>query len=78
MPDSGKNVIQKKLRQIPSVEKILESAELQSDIEKFSHPVVALAVKQAVEMIREEVKKEISSYSGAACCGRLEGRRDTG
>ena len=57
MPDSGKNVIQKKLRQIPSVEKILESAELQSDIEKFSHPVVALAVKQAVEMIREEVKK---------------------
>jgi len=57
MPDSGKNVIQKKLRQIPSVEKILESPQLQSDIEKFSHALVALAVKQAVEMIREEVKK---------------------
>jgi len=57
MPDSGKNVIQKKLRQIPSVEKILESPELQSDIDEFSHPVVALAVKQAVEILREEVKK---------------------
>jgi len=57
MPDSGKNVIQKSFRQIPSVEKILESPQLQSDIDEFSHPVVALAVKQAVEMIREEVKK---------------------
>ncbi len=57
MPDSGENVIQKKLRQIPSVEKILESAELKSDIDKFSHPLIALAVKQAVEMMREEVKK---------------------
>ncbi|MCK4404698.1 MAG: L-seryl-tRNA(Sec) selenium transferase [candidate division Zixibacteria bacterium] len=57
MPDSGENVIQEKLRQIPSVEKILESPQLQSDIDEFSHPLVALAVKQAVEMIREEVKK---------------------
>ena len=57
MPDSGENMIQKKLRQIPSVEKILESPELQSDIDEFSHPVVTAAVKQAVELIREEVKK---------------------
>lgn len=57
MPDSSENVIQKKLRQIPSVEKILESPQLQSDIKEFSHPMVVLAVKQAVEMIREEVKK---------------------
>ncbi len=57
MPNSGENVIQKKLRQIPSVEKILESPELKPDIDKFSHPLVAVAVKQAVEMIREDVKK---------------------
>lgn len=57
MPNSGKDVIQKKLRQIPSVEKILELPQLQSDIKEFSHPLVAAAVKQAVEMMREEVKK---------------------
>jgi len=66
MPDSGKSVIQKRLRQIPSVEKILESPELKSDIDKFSHPLVALAVKQAVEVTREKVKegKEGTSLEG--------------
>jgi L-seryl-tRNA(Ser) seleniumtransferase len=63
MPDSGENVIQKKLRQIPSVEKILESPELKSEIEGFSHPFVAGAVKQAVETIREEVKRGRESIS---------------
>lgn len=57
MPNPGEKVIKERLRQIPSVEKILESPELQSEIDEFSHPLVAAAVKQAVEMIRDEVKK---------------------
>ena len=57
MPNSSEDVIKNKLRQIPSVEKILESPELQSDIEKFSHLLVATAVKEAVKTIKEEVKK---------------------
>lgn len=63
MPNSGENVIQKKLRQIPSVEKILESPELQPDIENFSHPLVASAVKDTLDRIREEVKRGRESIS---------------
>jgi L-seryl-tRNA(Ser) seleniumtransferase len=57
MSNSSEKVIQEKLRQIPSVEKILQSPELRSDIDKFSHPLVASAVKETIESIREEVKK---------------------
>jgi L-seryl-tRNA(Ser) seleniumtransferase len=63
MIDSNNKTIQKKLRQIPSVEKILESPELQPDIAKFSHPLVAAAVKQAVDEVRQEIKKEKGSPS---------------
>jgi L-seryl-tRNA(Ser) seleniumtransferase len=63
MSKADDNPIQQKLRQIPSVEKILESPELKSDIDEFSHPFVAGAVKQAVETIREEVKKGRESVS---------------
>jgi L-seryl-tRNA(Ser) seleniumtransferase len=63
MSKADDNPIQQKLRQIPSVEKILESPDLKSDIDEFSHPFVAGAVKQAVETIREEVKKGRESVS---------------
>jgi L-seryl-tRNA(Ser) seleniumtransferase len=63
MSDLGGKTIQEKLRQIPSVEKILESPELKSEIDEFSHPFVAGAVKQVVETIREEVKKGRESVS---------------
>ena len=72
MPDSGKNVIQKKLRQIPSVEKILELPQLQSDIKEFSHPLVAAAVKQVVEMMREEVKKGKEAISSREIVQKVE------
>lgn len=63
MPNPDSKSIQARLRQIPSVEKILESPELQSDIAKFSHPLVAAAVKQAVQEARDEVKKGKGSAS---------------
>ncbi len=57
MPNSGENVNQSKLRQIPSVERILELPELQPDISELSHSLVAEAVKQVVGGTREQVKK---------------------
>lgn len=63
MIDSSNKTIQKKLRQIPSVEKVLESIELQPEIARFSHPLVAAAVKQAVDEVREEIKKGKGSPS---------------
>ncbi len=63
MSRSGADPIQQRLRQIPSVEKVLESPELESDIDAFSHPLVALAVKQAVERARDQVKKGKDSVS---------------
>jgi L-seryl-tRNA(Ser) seleniumtransferase len=63
MPNSGRKVIQEKLRQIPSVEKILEAPELKPYIDKFSHPLVASVVKGAVETVREEAKKNKGTVS---------------
>jgi L-seryl-tRNA(Ser) seleniumtransferase len=63
MPNSGRKVIPKNLRQIPSVEKILESPELQVYINKFSHPLVASVVKETVEKVREEAKKSSGTVS---------------
>ena len=65
MPNPGEEIIKERLRQIPSVEKILESPELQSEIREFSHPLVAAAVKQAVEVLRDEVKKDKEAVSSA-------------
>ncbi|NIM97633.1 MAG: L-seryl-tRNA(Sec) selenium transferase [candidate division Zixibacteria bacterium] len=65
MSNPGEKIIQEKLRQIPSVEKILQFPELQSEIDEFSHPLVAATVKQVVEMIREEIKKGKDSISAA-------------
>jgi L-seryl-tRNA(Ser) seleniumtransferase len=63
MSDSREKMIKERLRQIPSVERMLELPELKSDIDEFSHPLVAAAVKQAVETIREEVKGGKESVS---------------
>jgi len=66
-------MIQEKLRQIPSVEKILQLPELQSAIDEFSHPLVAATVKQVVEMIREEIKKGKDSISTAEILQKVKG-----
>jgi L-seryl-tRNA(Ser) seleniumtransferase len=63
MPNSGRKVVQKNLRQIPSVEKILESPELRGYIDRFSHPLVASVVKETVEKVREETKKNKKAVS---------------
>jgi L-seryl-tRNA(Ser) seleniumtransferase len=63
MSKSSDETLHKGLRQIPSVEKILELPELRSRIDEFSHPLVAAAVKQAVEKIRDEVKRGKESAS---------------
>lgn len=63
MPNSGRKVIQEKLRQIPSVERILEAPELRAYIDKFSHPLVARAVKETVEKVRDEAKKNKGTVS---------------
>jgi L-seryl-tRNA(Ser) seleniumtransferase len=63
MPNPKSKSTQAKLRRIPSVEKILESPELQSDIVQFSHSLVAAAVRQAVQKARDEVKKGKGSAS---------------
>jgi len=64
MSNPGEEKVKERLRQIPSVEKVLESPELQSDIEEFSHPMVAEAVRRAVEVIRGQVKEGKEPVSG--------------
>ena len=73
MSNPGEELIKERLRQIPSVEKILQSPELQSDIHRFSHPMVAAAVKRAVEVLRDEVKKGRESVSDAEIVRTVKG-----
>lgn len=47
--------IQDELRKLPAVEKVLASAELAGDIERYSHPVVTLAVRKVIEETRRAV-----------------------
>ncbi|MCK4428519.1 MAG: L-seryl-tRNA(Sec) selenium transferase [candidate division Zixibacteria bacterium] len=49
-------MIKEKLRQLPSVEKILESEKLKDKIEKYSHPLVTEAAREILLSIREQIK----------------------
>jgi L-seryl-tRNA(Ser) seleniumtransferase len=57
MQDSSKKLIKEKLRQLPSVEKILESEKLKSRIEKYSHPLITEAARETLLSIREQIKE---------------------
>ena len=57
MQNSSEKLIQEKLRQLPSVEKILESEKLKDKIEKYSHPLVSEAVRETLLSIREQTKE---------------------
>ena len=56
MQNPSEKLIKEKLRQLPSVEKILESERLKSRIEKYSHSLVAEAVREALLSMREQIK----------------------
>ncbi len=56
MQNPGEKLIKEKLRQLPSVEKILELEKLKSKIEKYSHPLVSEAAKRTLSSIREKIK----------------------
>ncbi len=57
MPNPSGKVRKEKLRQIPSVEKVLESSELQADINKFSHALVVSAIREAIKTAKSEIAK---------------------
>ncbi len=57
MQNPSEKLIQEKLRQLPSVEKILESEKLRDKIEKYSHPLIAEAARETLSSIREQIKK---------------------
>ncbi len=57
MPNPSEKLIQEKLRQLPSVEKILESEKLKDKIEEYSHPLVTEAARETLSFIRERIKE---------------------
>ncbi|MCK4428213.1 MAG: L-seryl-tRNA(Sec) selenium transferase [candidate division Zixibacteria bacterium] len=57
MQNPGEKLIKEKLRQLPSVEKILESEKLKDKIEKYSHPLVTEAARETLLSIREQIKE---------------------
>jgi L-seryl-tRNA(Ser) seleniumtransferase len=57
MENSSEKLIKEKLRQLPSVEKILESEKLKDKIEKYSHPLVTEAARETLLSIREQIKE---------------------
>ncbi|MCJ7577497.1 MAG: L-seryl-tRNA(Sec) selenium transferase, partial [candidate division Zixibacteria bacterium] len=63
MQNPSEKLIQEKLRQLPSVEKILESEKLKDKIEKYSHPLVSEAVRETLLSIREQIKENPQDIS---------------
>jgi L-seryl-tRNA(Ser) seleniumtransferase len=63
MQDPSEKLIKEKLRQLPSVEKILESEKLKEKIEKYSHPLVSEAAKRTLSSIREKIKQNPQDIS---------------
>lgn len=53
----------KKLRQIPSIEEILQSEGLQNHISLLSRPLVTQVIRRIVEGIRKEISKKDSVFS---------------
>ena len=63
MQNPSEKLIQEKLRQLPSVEKILESDKLKEKIEKYSHPLVAEAARETLSSLREQIKENPQDIS---------------
>lgn len=61
-----KDSINKELRRLPSVERVLESSELQPDIDKFSRVLVTEAAQEVIRAIRDQL------LQGDACPSRDE------
>jgi L-seryl-tRNA(Ser) seleniumtransferase len=63
MQNPIEKLIKEKLRQLPSVEKILESKKIKEKIEKYSHPLVSEAAKKTLSSIREKIKQNLQDIS---------------
>ena len=63
MQNSREKLIQEKLRQLPSVEKILESEKVKEKIEKYSHPLVSECARETLLSIREKIKENPQGIS---------------
>jgi L-seryl-tRNA(Ser) seleniumtransferase len=63
MQDKSRVVKSKKLRQIPSIEEILQSEKLQDYISSLSRPLVTQISRKIVDQIRKELSKKSFSIS---------------
>jgi L-seryl-tRNA(Ser) seleniumtransferase len=63
MQDKSRVVKSKKLRQIPSIEEILQSEELRKYISSLSRPLVTQVIRRIVQGIRKEISKKGLSFS---------------
>lgn len=63
MQDKSRVVKAKKLRQIPSIEEILQSEELRGYISSLSRPLVTQVARKIADQIRKELSKKTSSIS---------------
>ncbi len=72
MPNPSGKLVKEKLRQIPSVEKVLESSELQADIDKFSHTLVVSAIREAIKTTKSEIAKSKETVSLDSIIGKTK------
>ncbi len=63
--DNKKEKINKELRKLPSVEKILETAEIQSEIDRYSRALVTWAAQAVLAEARQQIGNGAACPSGA-------------
>jgi len=71
MQDKSSVVKSKKLRQIPSIEEILQSEKLQNYISSLSRPLVTQISRKIVDQIRKELSKKSFSISRENIIARI-------
>jgi L-seryl-tRNA(Ser) seleniumtransferase len=71
MQDKSRVVKSKKLRQIPSIEEILQSEKLQDSISSLSRPLVTQISRKIVDQIRKELSKKSFNISGEIIVARI-------
>lgn len=67
-----KELIHKEIRKLPSIEKILERAEIQAEVDKYSRLLVTRAVQEVIAIIREQILQGNTCPSGDEVINKIK------
>ncbi len=67
-----KEPINKEIRKLPSIERILEMSEIQAEVDKYSRVLVTQAVQEVIAIIREQILQGSTCPSGDEMINKIK------